>query len=117
MAGRSPSVCSRRWKPDWQGGLNERDQSPEEIKAAEIVSACGARPLGTQWGLGVTPDLFLFRDAHGGCVGVPLSEISIATVQAKLLQAELRWNGRHRPQKTADSNAAPCQINNRVKSQ
>jgi hypothetical protein len=71
----------------------ERGKSPEEINAAEIVSACGARPLGTQRGLGITPDLFLFVDAHGSTVGVPLVGISPATVRAKLLESERRWNG------------------------
>jgi hypothetical protein len=52
--------------------FSERSKSSEEIKAAEIVSACGARPLGTQRGFGATPDLFLFVDAHGSIVGVPL---------------------------------------------
>lgn len=65
----------------------------EEIKAAEIVSACGARPLGTQRGFGATPDLFLFVDAHGSTVGVLLLSISTATVRAKLLESERRWNG------------------------
>jgi hypothetical protein len=71
----------------------ERSKSPEEIKAAEIVSACGARPLGTQRGLGITPDLFLFVDAHGSTVGVPLVGISTATVREKLLESDRRWNG------------------------
>jgi hypothetical protein len=71
----------------------ERGKSPEEIKAAEIVCACGARPLGTQRGLGITPDLFLFVDAHGSTVGVHLVGISPATVRAKLLESERRWNG------------------------
>jgi len=71
----------------------ERGKSPEEIKAAEIVSACGARPLGTQRGLGITSDLFLFVDAHGSTVGVPLVGICPATVRAKLLESERRWNG------------------------
>ena len=70
----------------------ERGKSPEEIKAAEIVSACGVRPLGTQRGLGITPDLFLFVDAHGSTAGVPLVGISTATVRAKLLESERRWN-------------------------
>ena len=65
----------------------------EEIKAAEIVSACGARPLGTQRGFGAIPDLFLFVDAHGSTVGVPLASISTAAVRAKLLESERRWNG------------------------
>ena len=77
----------------WSVVRDKRGRSPEEIKAAEIVSACGLEPLGTQRGLGITPDLFLFVDAHGSTVGVPLVSISTATVRAKLLESERRWNG------------------------
>lgn len=76
-----------------QAVFNEFSQSLQEIRAAEIVSRCGARPLGIQSGLGITPDLFLFVDGHRGTVGTPLTGISTASVQQALLESERRWNG------------------------
>jgi hypothetical protein len=92
MATLSLPVSIKRYSPNRERIFTEFSHSPEEIRAEEIVSACGALPLGTQRGLGITPDLFLFVDGHRGTVGVPLVRVSVATVKRKLLESERRWN-------------------------
>ncbi len=63
----------------------------QEIKAIKIVKSCGVEPLGIQHGVGLVPDLFLFRDEHGSTVAVPLGSICESAVRAKLSESKRRW--------------------------